>query len=46
MELKQAIKILSDHNKWRMGDDSIKMVCPGKLGKAIDLLVAYIKDRI
>ena len=44
MELKQAVKILSDHNKWRRGDDSIKMVCPAKLGKAIDLVVAYFTD--
>lgn len=39
MLIPDAIEILKNHNKWRRGDDSIKMVNPTILGKAIDTVV-------
>jgi hypothetical protein len=42
MTIKQAIKILEDHNKWRKGGEG-KQTDPTKLGMAIDLVVSEIK---
>lgn len=40
MNIKQAIKILKEHNKWRRGDDTIQMHDPKQLGRAIDMVVS------
>lgn len=42
MKLKEAIKILDIHNRWRRGAD-IKMQNPTRLGKAIDIILEYLK---
>lgn len=34
-----ASEILSNHNKWRRGDDSIEQTHPVCLGKAIDIAI-------
>lgn len=39
MTTKQAIKVLSDHQKWRMGDDKIKPTIPSKLSEALDVAI-------
>ena len=47
MTLKQAIRIVETHNKWRR-DESVppktKMVEPKKLGVALDVLLIVAKD--
>ena len=45
MTLKQAIKILDAHNKWRRGGKG-KMGCPTDLGIAIDLILIEIKKQL
>lgn len=40
MDIKEAVYILKQHNKWRRGAD-IPMANPTELGKAIDLVIAY-----
>ena len=47
MTLKQAIKIVERHNKWRRDDsipNKIKMVNPTDLGVALDVLLVVAKD--
>lgn len=39
MTTKQAIKVLSDHQKWRMGDDKIKPTVTSKLSEALDIAI-------
>lgn len=39
MTTKQAIKVISDHQKWRMGDDKIKPTVPSKLSEALDIAI-------
>lgn len=40
MEVKQAIQVLKDHNKWRKGEDEeLQMTDPKKLGISIDTVV-------
>ena len=46
MELKQAIKLLEEHNKWRRDNNvpSIyEMVSPKELGIAIDTVIKHYK---
>ena len=43
MKLKKAIKILELHNKWRRGNNRIKMTEPKLLGEAIDVIVVEVK---
>lgn len=43
MKIKQATKVLSDHNIWRRGGKG-KMTEPKELGIAIDTIVAYHKQ--
>ena len=47
MTLKQAIKIVENHNKWRRDNNvpsKTKMVEPKKLGVALDVLLTVAKD--
>ena len=39
MTTKQAIKVLSDHQKWRMGDDNFQPTIPSKLSEALDIAI-------
>jgi hypothetical protein len=45
MEIKEAIKILELHNKWRRGEEDIEMTDPLALGEAIDVVVNYFNNR-
>ena len=47
MTLKQAIKIVESHNKWRRDSNvppKARMVEPKKLGVALDVLLIVAKD--
>ena len=47
MTLKQAIRIVENHNKWRRENNvppKTKMVKPKKLGVALDVLLIVAKD--
>lgn len=43
MTLREAIDILSRHNKWRRGAPRAKQIDPGKIGKAIDLAIDVLE---
>ena len=43
MTLKQAIKILKRHNRWRRGAD-IQMQKPKKIGEAIEFAVQFMES--
>ena len=44
MNIKKATQILELHNKWRRGDDGLKMVDPTELGDAIETVLAKLKN--
>lgn len=47
MTLKQAIKIVESHNKWRRDSNvppKTRMIDPKKLGIALDVLLIVAKD--
>ena len=47
MTLKQAIRIVESHNKWRRDNNAppkTRMVDPKKLGVALDVLLIVAKD--
>ena len=47
MELKQAVKILKEHNAWRRDNTSLipqPMISPKELGEATDLIVDHLTD--
>ena len=47
MTLKQAIKIVESHNRWRRDNNvppKTKMASPAELGKALDVLLIVAKD--
>jgi hypothetical protein len=39
MTLKEAIEVLSQHQKWRKGDDSQPMTDPKELTEALDIAI-------
>jgi len=43
MTLKKVIKISKHHNKWRRGDENLKMINPKTLGDAIDEAIRYLE---
>jgi hypothetical protein len=45
MEIKKAIKILKNHNKWRRGDDTINMTDPTLLGIALDTVIEFVDEK-
>ena len=46
MQLKQAVKILKEHNEWRRDNDNITLpiTTPKDLGIAIDVIVEHLTD--
>ena len=47
MTLKQAIRIVDNHNKWRRDNNvppKTRMIDPKKLGVALDVLLIVAKD--
>ena len=45
MTIKQAYKILKHHADWRQGLN-IEMVEPAQLTKALDIVLAYLENKI
>jgi hypothetical protein len=45
MTTKQAVSILKKFNKWRRGDDKIKMPDTTQIGIAIDIVVEQLELR-
>lgn len=43
MTIKQAIRTLELFNRWRRGDETLKMQDPKKIGQAIDLAINVMK---
>lgn len=43
MEITEAIKILTEYNKWRRGDD-MNHPNPTELGMAIDFIIKHVKN--
>lgn len=46
MHLKEALDILSKHNAWRRGDDSVAMGDSAQLGKAIEIACLVLQEQI
>lgn len=44
MTLKEAIKVLSDHNKWRRGSEKVRQHESKDIGEAIDIAVHLLKQ--
>ena len=44
MTIEQAVKILSDHQKWRLGDDTIEATNPKDLTEAINIILKKFED--
>ena len=44
MDIKEAINILKDHNKWRIGSEEIKMAEPRELTEAINIVISFTEN--
>ena len=44
MTLRQAHKVLSKHQKWRMGDDRVKATDPKELTQAMEIAINIMKN--
>ena len=44
MTKKQALKILVNHQKWRLGSDRVKMDLPKELTVAINIAIEVLKE--
>lgn len=44
MTKKEALKVLIDHQKWRLGNDEIEATNPKDLTKAIELAIKLLKQ--
>ena len=44
MTLPEAIKVLEDHNKWRLGDDTIEPTKPKLLTEALEIAIHLLKQ--
>lgn len=45
MTIKQAYKVLKHHAEWRQGRNS-EMLEPAQLTKAIEVVLAYLKNKL
>lgn len=43
MDIREAVLILEQHNKWRKGDEDVVMVNPRTLSSAIDIAIKKLK---
>jgi hypothetical protein len=43
MDLKETIKVLTKHNKWRRGAE-IPMIEPKEIGEALDIAIRLLKQ--
>ena len=44
MNINTATKILKRHNRWRRGDDGLRMEDPKELGIAIETILSKLKN--
>lgn len=44
MAKQEALKILTDHQKWRLGDDEVETTNPKELSTALDLATECLKS--
>ena len=45
MSINEAALILSEHHRWRLGDDEIKATDPVGLSAAIDVILSDLVER-
>lgn len=43
-QLRQDITLITNHNKWRRGDESLSMANPAELGLALERAVEHLKN--
>jgi len=43
MDIKKAIKVLDNHQRWRLGDEKITQTNPRELTESIDLILKEVK---
>lgn len=41
MNIQQAIELLTNHQKWRLGNDDIPMQIPSEITEALNVLLEY-----
>lgn len=46
MTEREALELLKKHNRWRRGDDSLKMADPRAIGLAIDVACRVLAEHI
>ena len=44
MTLKQAVKALSNHQKWRKGSETIPQTDPKELSEALEIAINILKN--
>ena len=44
MTKQEALKVLEDHQKWRLGDDGVDATNPKELTKAINFAIKLLKQ--
>lgn len=45
MDIEKAIQVLTDYNKWRLGEDGYEMQQPKDITIAIDLILEIVKKQ-
>lgn len=45
MNIKEAARILGEHQKWRKGKD-VEMMKPKLISEAINVILDYLKDKV
>ena len=45
MTKQEALKVLENHQQWRLGDDSIEQTDPKELTKALEFVIEYLKQK-
>lgn len=43
MTKQEALKVLTDHQKWRLGDDSVEATNPKELTKALRIAIDFLE---
>ena len=44
MTKQEALKVLENHQQWRLGDDSIEQTDPKELTKALGFVIEYLRN--
>lgn len=45
MTKQEALKILTDHQKWRLGDDEVEATNPKELTRAIEVAIVCLSKK-